>query len=70
MRMRGVDGWAVARDVRSFSDDIPIVVMSAAENAGRWAEEIGANGYLAKPFQLDELLTCVQRFIRRARSDD
>jgi DNA-binding response OmpR family regulator len=41
---------------------VPIVVMTAAESAKRWADEVGADGYLAKPFGLDELLATVERF--------
>lgn len=62
MRMPVMDGWAVARALRSQGISVPIVVMTAAESAKRWADEVGAEGYLAKPFGLDELLTIVQRF--------
>ena len=62
MRMPVMDGWAVARALRAQGSSIPIVVMTAAESAKRWADEVGAEGYLAKPFGLDELLTIVERF--------
>lgn len=62
MRMPVMDGWAVARALRSQGISAPIVVMTAAESAQRWADEVGAEGYLAKPFGLDELLTAVNRF--------
>jgi CheY-like chemotaxis protein len=62
MRMPIMDGWAVARALRAQGISIPIVVMTAAESAKRWADEVGAEGYLAKPFGLDELLTIVERF--------
>ena len=62
MRMPGVDGWAVARELRASGAGVPIVVMTAAENAARWADEIAADGYLAKPFHLDDLLRCIERF--------
>lgn len=62
MRMPGMDGWAVARSLRDQGSTVPIVVMTAAESAQRWADEVGAHGYLAKPFGLDELLAIVQRF--------
>ncbi|MEO8632167.1 MAG: response regulator [Chloroflexota bacterium] len=65
MRMPIMDGWAVARALRDQGVDVPIVVMTAAESAKRWADEVGAEGYLAKPFGLDELLATVDRF--RAR---
>jgi len=62
MRMPVMDGWAVARALRGKGITVPIVVMTAAESAQRWADEVGAEGYLAKPFGLDELLTAVERF--------
>jgi len=65
MRMPIMDGWAVARALREQGISVPIVVMTAAESAKRWADEVGAEGYLAKPFGLDELLTTVERFRTR-----
>ncbi len=62
MRMPVVDGWAVARAVRQMAIGLPIVVMTAAENAERWASEIDADGYIAKPFHLNELLDFVDRY--------
>ena len=62
MRMPVMDGWAVARALREEGIAVPIVVMTAAESAKRWADEVGAEGYLAKPFGLDELLATVERF--------
>ena len=62
MRMPHMDGWAVARALREHGATMPIVVMTAAESARRWADEIGAAGYLAKPFGLDELISCVERY--------
>lgn len=62
MRMPIMDGWAVARALREQGINVPIVVMTAAESAKRWADEVGAEGYLAKPFGLDELLATVGRF--------
>jgi two-component system, chemotaxis family, chemotaxis protein CheY len=60
MRMPIMDGWSVARAMREAGSKVPIVVMSAAESAKRWADEIGAAGHLAKPFELDDLLACVE----------
>ncbi len=62
MRMPGMDGWAVARAVHADAPGLPIVVMTAAENAAAWAAEVAADAYLAKPFQLDDLLRVVERF--------
>jgi CheY-like chemotaxis protein len=61
MRMPVLDGWAFARAVAERKLHLPILVMTAAQNARRWAEEIGAAGYVAKPFELVELLDAVER---------
>jgi DNA-binding response OmpR family regulator len=41
------------------------VVLTAAVDAGRPAAEIGAEGYLAKPFNLHELLAVISRYLPR-----
>jgi len=60
MRMPVLDGWGFAREVQARGMKPRIVVMSAAQDAGRWAAEIRADGYLAKPFELSELLSAVE----------
>ena len=62
MRMPVLDGWGFAREFRASGKRSPIVVMTAAENARRWADEIGAEGYLAKPFEIDALIAAVKRY--------
>jgi CheY-like chemotaxis protein len=67
MRMPVLDGWAFAKAFRAAGNRTPIVVMTAAENARRWAEEIQAEGYLAKPFDLDTLIAAVARYATGGR---
>ncbi len=61
MRMPVLDGWAFARVVRERGLRLPTIVMTAAHDAAAWAEEIGADGFLPKPFQIDELIAMVRR---------
>jgi CheY-like chemotaxis protein len=61
MRMPIMDGWGFAREVAQRGLITTIVVMSAAADARHWATEIGASGVLAKPFELDDLLSLVER---------
>jgi CheY-like chemotaxis protein len=63
MRMPVMDGWTFARTYRiQAATSAPIVVMTAARDAGGWASEIEADGVLAKPFDLDDLTAVVERF--------
>jgi DNA-binding response OmpR family regulator len=39
--------------------------MTAARDAHKWAEEIGASGYVAKPFHLPDLLDAVEAILTR-----
>ncbi len=64
MRMPILDGWGFARKVKERGLQVSIVVMTAARNAGRWAAEIDADGYLAKPFDLADLLATIDRLYR------
>jgi DNA-binding response OmpR family regulator len=63
MRMPVLDGWGFARELRERGVVLPILVMTAARDARRWAEEIGAQGYIAKPFELDDLLGAVDHLL-------
>ena len=60
MRMPVLDGWSVARTLKERGIDLPIVVMTAAPDARQRAAEIGAEGYLAKPFDVPDLLSAVE----------
>lgn len=65
MRMPILDGWDFARILRERGMRLPIVIMTAAQDARKWAQEIGAQGTLAKPFDLEELV----RVVADAQSD-
>lgn len=60
VRMPGVDGWQVLDELRSAAgEQTPVVVMTADYSGQDRALQSGAQGYLAKPFDLAELLACV-----------
>jgi CheY-like chemotaxis protein len=62
MRMPVMNGWEFAREFRArHGRAAPIVVVTAAENARARAEEIQADGFLAKPFDLADVLGAVER---------
>ena len=62
MRMPGMDGWEFSRRYRNFPGPrAPILVMTAAQDAWKWSEEIGAEGCLAKPFEYDAILDALKK---------
>jgi DNA-binding response OmpR family regulator len=62
MRMPVMNGWEFAAELRRLHQEaVPIVVVTAAEDAQKRAEEIGAEGWLSKPFAPRDLVDVVTR---------
>jgi CheY-like chemotaxis protein len=62
MRMPVMDGWAFTRAYRlTPPPHAPIVVLTAARDAAEYAGDVDADAFLAKPFNLRELLGLVDR---------
>lgn len=62
MKMPVMDGAQFAKLFRArHGAAVPIVVMTAADDAKRRSAEAGAAAYLGKPFELDALLDTVKR---------
>ena len=53
----GQDGREIARELKANkkTKDIPIVILTAYPNAAELAKQAGANNYLPKPFDLENL---------------
>ncbi len=67
MRMPVMDGWQFSREYRQRGGTrAPIVVLTAAADAELSAKQIQADAFLAKPFDLTELLALVDRYVHRA----
>jgi two-component system response regulator FlrC len=67
VQMRPMDGRALLRNLRSRFHDLPVLIMTAYGTVEQAVEAIklGAIDYLAKPFEIDELLDKVQRYLPR-----
>lgn len=64
-----VDGLSVLRAWRAAGVATPVIILTAR---GTWSEKVqgidaGADDYLAKPFNMEELLARVRALIRRAK---
>lgn len=64
---KGPDGYAIARVLRAETD-IPIIFLTAADGLRARVEgfDAGADDYLVKPFELEELLCRVKAHLRRS----
>lgn len=61
----GMSGYAVCEALRERGNDVPILILSArtlSEDRTR-GFDVGANQYLSKPFDLDELLSRVKNLL-------
>jgi two-component system OmpR family response regulator len=71
LMLPGMSGYAVCEEIRQLDADLPVLILSArtlTEDRVR-GFDVGADVYLQKPFDLEELLSIVRNLlIRRSRS--
>ncbi len=62
----GMSGYRICETIRAVTESLPILILSArslSEDRTR-GFDAGANQYLTKPFDLDELLSRVRNLLR------
>jgi DNA-binding response OmpR family regulator len=63
-----MSGYQVCREIRLLNKDIPVLFLTALSDLDRKLEgfDAGADDYIVKPFEIQELLARVFVFLRRA----
>lgn len=64
-----VDGFNVTQNIRLTNTEVPILILSAKDSSADKVTGLkkGADDYLTKPFNLEELLLRVQKLIEKAK---
>ncbi len=64
--MSGVDGRDLCREIKKdkIFKHIPIIMISASRDVSKSSKEAGADDFIAKPFELDDLLGKVGHFLQ------
>lgn len=57
--MPGIDGFAVLARLRNFSE-LPVIVFSARPENAQKALSLGANDFIAKPLDVDDLVKRIE----------
>ena len=67
--MPSMDGITATQHIRLTNNDIPIMILSASNSSkDRIAGlKAGADDYMSKPFELEEMMLLVQKLIRRTQ---
>ena len=61
------DGYELAKEIRTFNKEIPILFMSARDDkpSKQLGYKVGIDDYITKPFDLDELVLKINAIARR-----
>ncbi|MDT0411764.1 MULTISPECIES: response regulator transcription factor [Streptomyces] len=68
IQMPGMDGLTAARRLRATGSTVPVLMLTARDTVGDRVTglDAGADDYLVKPFELDELFARIRALLRRS----
>ena len=69
--MPQMDGYEFCKQVRRYYEDMPILMLTAKSELSQKVKgfELGADDYLTKPFEIDELIVRIKALLRRYKVD-
>jgi two-component system response regulator MprA len=69
LMLPGIDGLEVCRRLRAGGGEIPILMLTAKDSLSDRVIglDMGADDYMVKPFELDELLARIRALLRRSQ---
>jgi DNA-binding response OmpR family regulator len=64
--MSGIDGRDICKNLKATpaTRNIPVIMISASREVEQSAKESGADDFIAKPFQMNELLSVISAHIK------
>lgn len=70
MLISGVNGTDVCARLRKNEEtkDVPVLMMSALHDAGSKCRQAGANDFIAKPFEMEDLIAKINKMLENNRS--
>jgi len=65
--MPNMDGWELCEEIRSFNDNLPILMLTAKGETSQKVKgfNLGTDDYLVKPFEPAELIVRVKSILKR-----
>ncbi|ALA26143.1 Fis family transcriptional regulator [Piscirickettsia salmonis] len=72
INMPGISGHELLKQIKRYQSDIPVLLMTAFSNIESAVQAMrdGAADYIAKPFEPEYLVECVQNFINKKIYDE
>ncbi len=65
LMMPEMSGWQLIDEMHERWPQVPIVLISAAPNLADEARRLGVQGYLSKPFRLDDIIRVANEYCSR-----
>jgi DNA-binding response OmpR family regulator len=65
IRLSGTDGRTICRYLKSqeATRSLPIILLSASKDTRQMARDAGADDFLAKPFEMADLLALIAKYL-------